>query len=77
MALGIYELNPDFSELFYCGTKNSKEFIFAERGYIVNIGHIVQVKGNVINMVNGEQIVISRGRLADVRMKINEQWGEL
>ncbi len=56
---------------------NSKEFIFAERGYIVNIGHIVQVKGNVINMVNGEQIVISRGRLADVRMKINEQWGEL
>lgn len=56
---------------------NSKEFILAERGYIVNIGHIVQVKGNVIDMINGEQIVVSRGRLADVRMKINEQWGEL
>ena len=56
---------------------NSKEFILAERGYIVNIGHIVQVKGNVIDMINGEQIVVSRGRLADARMKINEQWGEL
>lgn len=56
---------------------NSKEFILVERSCIVNIAHIIRLDGNIIYMENGGQIVISRGRLADVRMKINEQWGEL
>lgn len=56
---------------------NSKAFILVERGYAVNIGHIVRVKGNIIYMKNGEEIIISRGRLAEVKMKINEQWGEI
>ena len=56
---------------------NSKEFVLAERGYVVNIGHIVRVKGNSIYLKNGDQITISRGRLSEVKMKINEQWGEI
>lgn len=56
---------------------NSKEFVLAERGYVVNIGHIVRVKGNIIYLKNGDQITISRGRLSEVKMKINEQWGEI
>ena len=56
---------------------NCKAFIFAERGYVVNIRHVASIEKNVISMDNDDRITISRGRLAEVRMKINEQWGDV
>ena len=54
---------------------NCGAFIFVERGYAVNIRHVAGIEKNVISMDNDDRITISRGRLAEVRMKINEQWG--
>lgn len=55
---------------------NCRAFIFVERGYVVNIRHVACIEKNVISMDNDERITISRGRLTEVRMKINEQWGD-
>ena len=48
MDLGIYDLHPDFSDLFYCRTKSSKEFIF------------VRPRSVELNSVIGTQPYLSR-----------------
>ena len=53
----------------------SDKFLLAERGYIVNIQHILRVKGNLIYLDNGETVVISRKRMLEVNEKIHEFWG--
>lgn len=54
---------------------NSDKFLLAERGYIVNIEHILRVKGNLIYLDNGETVIISRKRMLEVKEKIHEFWG--
>lgn len=56
---------------------NSMEFIFVERSFIVNIEHIIRLKGNIVYMENGDEITISRGRLSDVKMTLSKHWGNL
>lgn len=46
--LGVYDLHPDFSTLFLCGTKSSKEFIF------------VRPRSVELNSVIGTQPYLSR-----------------
>lgn len=53
----------------------AEEFIFTDRGCIVNILHIMQVKDGEAIMKNGERLPISRSHLQDVKIKINEYWG--
>lgn len=53
----------------------SDEFIFTDRGIIVNIIHVMQVKDGVAVMKNGEHLPISRSHLQDVKQKINAYWG--
>ncbi|MCR5213063.1 MAG: LytTR family DNA-binding domain-containing protein [Eubacterium sp.] len=78
------------SEIFY-GHSNTKvrkslkqtydelgadEFIFTDRGCIVNILHVMQIKDGVAIMKNGEQLPISRSHIQDVKDKINSYWGK-
>lgn len=53
---------------------DSKEFILAERGCVVNMKHIIRIKGNTIYLSNNDQITIGRARIADVKKKINLYW---
>lgn len=77
------------AEIFY-GTESTKvrkslqqvfdelgtdEFIFTDRGCIVNILHVMQVKDGETIMKNGEHLPISRSHLQDVKDKINSYWG--
>lgn len=39
---------------------HSNAFILVDRGHAVNVNHIVRVRGNVIQMDNGEEITVSR-----------------
>lgn len=52
----------------------SKVFILADRGHAVNINHIAEVRGNVITMDNGEEIMISRVQISKVKEKIMTYW---
>lgn len=46
---------------------NSTEFIFIERGYIVNIYHIANIKGHTLTLKNGTQLPISHSHLRSVQ----------
>lgn len=53
------------------------EFVWVERGCVVNIRHITRIKNNIIYLTNQEQLVISRNRAPKVREYINKYWGIL
>lgn len=55
-------------ELKYAG------FIVIERGFLVNMRHIIGIKGEKIYLEDNHQIVISRARLPQVKQKIYEYW---
>ena len=63
-------LNEIYTEL------NNERFIYIDRGIVVNATHILQIKGNEIGLKNGEQLVISRPHLQDVKEKLVKFWGE-
>lgn len=53
----------------------SEEFIFVERGCIVNMIHIVQIKDGMAILKNGDNCAISRSHLQPVKEQINAYWG--
>lgn len=54
---------------------DSEEFLFVERGCIVNMIHIVQIKDGMAILKNGENCAISRSHLQSVKEQINAYWG--
>ena len=54
---------------------NAPEFIFIDRGYIVNIIHIMKIDASMAYLKNGEILPVSRSHLQDVKQKINHFWG--
>ena len=56
---------------------NSEEFIFIDRGYIVNLIHVMQVKNNTAVLKNGTVLPISRSHLQTVKEHINSYWGNV
>ena len=54
---------------------NTPEFIYIDRGYIVNIIQIMKIKDGMAVLKNGEHLPISRSHLQDVKQKINQFWG--
>lgn len=53
----------------------SEEFIYIDRGCIVNIIHIMQVKDGMAVLKNGVSLSISRSHLQEVKEQINTYWG--
>lgn len=53
---------------------DSKQFIFVERGYIVNIIKISKVIGSEVYLVNGEVLHVGGSYLKEVKIKISEFW---
>ena len=56
---------------------HSNAFILVDRGHAVNENHIVRVRGNVIQMDNGEEITVSRVQSSQVKEKITAYWRAL
>lgn len=54
---------------------NSQEFIFIDRGFIVNIIQIMKISDGMAFLKNGEQLPISRSHLQEVKQQINRFWG--
>lgn len=54
---------------------NTEEFIYIDRGYIVNMIHIMQVKDGMAVLKNGVSLTISRSHLSEVKKQINNYWG--
>lgn len=54
---------------------NSNEFVFVERGTVVNMRHIMKIKGDVLYLSNHREIHVTRRRLKEVKNAIAEYWG--
>ena len=54
---------------------DAEEFIYIDRGCIVNLIHIIQIKGGMAVLKNGTPLPISRSHLQEVKEKINHYWG--
>ena len=54
---------------------NTPEFIFIDRGYIVNVIQIMKISDGMAVLKNGEQIPISRSHLQEIKQQINRFWG--
>lgn len=54
---------------------STPEFIFIDRGCIVNIIQIMKISDGMAVLKNGEQLPISRSHLQEVKQKINQFWG--
>ncbi len=53
----------------------AEEFIYIDRGCIVNMIHIMQVKDGMVILKNGVSLPISRSHLQEVKERINMYWG--
>lgn len=54
---------------------DTEEFIYIDRGCIVNLIHIMQIKDGMAVLKNGEFLPISRAHLQEVKAQINHYWG--
>ncbi len=54
----------------------AEEFLFIDRGCIVNMIHIMQVREGMVVLKNGVSLPVSRSHLQDVKAQINTYWGE-
>ena len=52
------------------------EFLYIDKGCIVNILHIMQIKSNTVQLRNGESLFISRARISATKKSINTFWGD-
>ena len=53
----------------------AEEFIYIDRGLIVNMIHMMQVKDGMAVLKNGVSLPISRSHLQTVKEQINTYWG--
>lgn len=54
---------------------HAEEFIYIDRGCIVNMIHIMQVRDGMAVLKNGRSLPISRSHLQDIKEQINQYWG--
>ena len=54
---------------------DADEFIYIDRGCIVNMIHVMQVKDGMAVLKNGNTLPISRSHLQEVKRQINDYWG--
>lgn len=58
-----------------CEELASEEFLYIDRGCIVNLIHVMQVKDGTAVLRNQTALPISRSHLKEVKERINEYWG--
>lgn len=54
----------------------SEDFIYVDRGDIVNIVHVMGVKDSMVELKNGVRIPASHAKLEDIKTKLSNFWGE-
>ena len=71
--LGISRVRKSLQQIFE--ELNTPEFIFIDRGCIVNIIQIMKIRDSMAYLKNGEMLPISRSHLQEVKQQINRFWG--
>lgn len=53
---------------------DSESFIYIDRGYLVNIRHVMKVKNNEVYLRDGTTLYISRSHVQEVKARISAYW---
>lgn len=72
-AGGVSKVRKSLQQVY--AELGAEEFIFTDRGCIVNMIHILQIKDGTAVLKNGETLPISRSHLQEVKEQINHYWG--
>lgn len=54
----------------------SEDFIYVDRGEIVNLAHIMGIKDGMVELKNDITIPASHAKLEEVKIKLSDFWGE-
>ena len=54
----------------------SEDFIYVDRGDIVNLAHIMGVKDGIVELKNGIRLPASHAKLEQIKSKLSDFWGE-
>lgn len=55
---------------------NSEDFIYVDRGDIVNLSHIIGIREGIVDLGNGIRIPASHAKLEYIKERPNDFWGE-
>ena len=72
-ASGISKVRKSLQQVYE--ELGAEEFIYIDRGCIVNMIHIMQVKEGMAVLKNDAALPISRSHLQEVKERINTYWG--
>ena len=72
-AGGIARVRKSLQQVY--AELEAEEFIYIDRGCIVNMIHIMQVKDGTVVLKNGVSLPVSRSHLREVKEQINTYWG--
>jgi len=56
---------------------NKQSFVFVERGYIVNIAHIMKIKNDFLYLRNGEQLHVTKAHIMELKKCVVNYWGDM
>lgn len=54
----------------------SEDFIYVDRGDIVNLAHIMGIKDQIVELKNGIRLSASHSKLDQIKSRLSEFWGE-
>ena len=72
-AGGIARVRKSLQQVY--AELDAEDFIYIDRGCIVNMIHIMQVKDGTVVLKNGVSLPVSRSHLREVKEQINTYWG--
>ncbi len=72
-SIGTSKVRKSLQQVFE--ELNTPEFIFIDRGYIVNIIQVMKISDGMAYLKSGETLPISRSHLQEVKQQINRFWG--
>lgn len=72
-AAGVSKVRKSLQQVYE--ELDAEEFIYIDRGCIVNMIHIMQVRDGMAVLKNGAELPISRSHLQGVKEQINAYWG--
>jgi len=72
-SIGTSKVRKSLQQVFE--ELNTPEFIFIDRGYIVNIIQVMKISDGMAYLKSGVTLPISRSHLQEVKQQINKYWG--
>lgn len=56
---------------------DTEDFVFIDRGCIVNLSYVVSLKNGIVEMKDGNRLYVSSGKLEEVKTCLNRLWGNV